>query len=136
VKLLLALALLALPVMAQRTGPYDCTRTAISGTITGSGATQIIPVQTGLIRICQIIVQVVQTATPANFGVVSGSGTNCATNQGAVSAMWTGVASAIQGYTKNVPYGSVLFVANNNGVCLNLSAAVTGAQIEILYDVY
>ena len=45
------------------------------------------------IHICSVSIHVVQTATPANFGLVVGAGTNCATNQANLTPQWVGNAS-------------------------------------------
>lgn len=138
-KLLVFLIILCAPLLAQRQGPYDCTQSYSSNVITASGATQLVaaPAANQHIRICYVSIFVVQPASAANFGLVSGTGSNCATGQSNLTPQWTGVQSALsQNYIKSVPFGSAWFVPYQNAVCLNLSATVTSAQVEILYDVY
>ena len=131
-------AILALPVMAQRQGPWDCSRSYVSpAAVTSSGVVQLIAPPTGqMLRICQVSIYVIQPSTPANFGLVYGTGTSCGTGQGNQTPQWTGVASSAQTYASNVPYGTTWWVPYGNGLCLKLSANVTSAQVEIRYDAY
>lgn len=135
-KLLLLVALASVVFAQHRTGPYDCTMNYSSSTITSSGLTALLASTQQTIRICSITIYVVQPASPANFGITAGSGTACASNQTSTTPLFTGVASAIQSYTLAVPNGSAVFAGQNVGLCLNLSATVTAAQVQVLYDLY
>lgn len=123
-------------------GPFTCTKTAVV-TTTNSGATQLTTVGGGQIfnatqqvRICQIYIQVVQPgSSPANFGLVTGTGTGCSSPAN-LTQQWTGVASSIQSFTQILTEHAAMFVGAGLNICLNLSQALTSAQAQILYDNY
>src|SRR5574337_2008002 len=134
-KRLIACLLLSTASLFSQT--YACTQNAILST-TSSGVQQVIAAPTGShqIRICAIYFQVTQQSTPANFGLVQGTGVNCATSQAQVTPRWTGIASAIQTYTQEIPTNTSIFLTAGYAACLNLSAAPKNANIQILWDTY
>jgi hypothetical protein len=122
--------------------------------ITTSGATEVIPIPTGAslpvfngagvkigvanspkVVICSVQLQVIQPGTPSDYGLVTGTGSNCATGQAALTPMWQGTASVTT--VRDFLYGSnaPLIAPPGKAVCLKLSANVTKAQILINYVV-
>jgi hypothetical protein len=131
-----AAGLLAQPGPVANSG---CTKQYVASTITSSGATQLIGLPSSPInytRICAVDLQVIQGSTAANFGLVSGTGSACATNQNSLTAAWQGVAGAIQTYSRTVPVNVGWFVPAGQALCLNLSSAPTNAAVTIWYDSY
>lgn len=131
---LLLLIIAVIPIAAQT---FACTQNAILTTMS-SGAQQIIaaPASGHQIRICAIYFQINQKATPANFGLVQGTGSNCGTGQANLTPQWIGVGGSVQSYTQEIPTNTALFATTVNAVCLNLSAAPTNASVQILWDTY
>lgn len=106
-----------------------------SGTLTAS--TQLIapPASPRQIHIIAYDIQVSQSSTAVNWGLVSGTGSACATNQTLVTPSYIGYASVqqsigqvYQATTINLPAGTAL--------CLNLSGTPTGAVVHIVYSIY
>jgi hypothetical protein len=136
-RLLLITALLyPLAAMAQGPGAV-CNQSAIFST-TSTGVQQVIsaPGVPQSVRICSVYFQVIQGTAAANFGLVAGTGTNCGTGQANLTGAWTGVASTIQGYTQEPGPSAAIKAPAGKAVCLNLSAAPTAANVQILYAVY
>lgn len=149
---ILACSLLALPAFAQQnagTVPL-CSLTAISGA-TNTATFQVIaapPAATNTqfingtptavsiaqaIEICGVYISIKQTTTAADFKIVSGTGTNCATGQANVTSLFFGTVSVID--PKNIEPGTSAFIRlpKATAACLFLSAAPTNAQITIVY---
>lgn len=122
-------------------------------TITASGTTEIVavPSQTSVpifingvstvnpakpkVVICSVQIQVNQAAGAADYGLVQGTGTACATGQTNLTPQWQGTASVKE--TKDFLYGASapLVAGSGNAVCLKLSAAPTGARVLVTYQV-
>lgn len=151
--LLLICSLLAcLPAFAQQnagTVPL-CSLTAVSGA-TNTATFQVIaapptvsntqfingtPTAVNIsqaIEICGVYISIKQTATPADFRIVSGTGSNCGTGQANVTSTFFGTASVID--SKQLEPGTSAFIRlpKATAACLFLSAAPTNAQITIVY---
>jgi hypothetical protein len=133
IKFLLAVAL-AVPLSAQTYGTPVCTQSKIV-TATSSGVTAIIP-QTGrVIRICSVVFNVVQSASPANFSLIYGAGNSCPSPT-QLTPVYTGVASQTQAYSQSVDQSIAWTAPPGSGVCLSLSANVTSLCMIIFYDVF
>jgi hypothetical protein len=123
-------------------------------TITASGTTEIIPVPTGItipiyngagtsvgsastpkIIICSAQIQVNQAVGAADFGLVTGTGTACATGQANLTPQWQGTASVKERVDFLYGSGAPLIAPAGKAVCLKLSAAPTGARILLTYQV-
>jgi hypothetical protein len=149
------LAALAVPAFAQNAQPVQCPLHAGStlASITASGATQIIAIPTQVappifingtatvnpakprIAICAVQIMVQQAGTAADYGLVTGTGTNCATGQVNLTPQWFGTASVKE--TRDFLNGGTapLVTPPGTAVCLKLSNAPTGAKILIFYNV-
>lgn len=134
----LAFAFCSLVAVAQSPGTI-CNKSAILSTST-SGVQQIIAAPANptpqSVHVCDVYFDLVQGATPANFGLVYGTGSNCGTGQANLTAQWIGVASSFQGFVQEPGPSAALFVPNNNAVCFDLTAAPTGAAVQVLYAIY
>lgn len=118
-----------------QTGPYACARDVIVSA-TASGNTTVIAPTNATIRVCQVIFNVAQTASPASFSLVTGTGTACASGQSQMTPVYTGVASTTQTYAEGVHDSVWWGRPSGNGLCLDLSAAVTSATVHVFYDLY
>lgn len=131
---ILLCALLVQPkIEAQVSQP---TQSIIVEGIVASGVTQIIagpsqPVK--FVRIRSVYVAVNQTTTAANYGLVAGTGTNCANNQTKLTPTYTGHVSGTDYYSPSFSGVATLDVPLGYSVCLKLSAAPTSASVQILY---
>lgn len=105
-----------------------------SGTITAGGNTQLIaaPTTGQAIRICAYTITVSQPASAVTWGLVSGSGTACATNTVNVTPALPGIASSLMSAHDAFP-GFVLSLPVNNALCLSLGGTVTAATVQVLY---
>jgi len=129
---------------------------ATIASITASGATQLIPVPTTpgsapiyinnvatfntanapSIHVCSVNIRVTQGATPANFGLVTGTGVNCATNQVNLTPQWIGTATSTDTFSFLFGPGNALIAPKGTAVCAKFSAAPTGALALITYAVF
>lgn len=150
----LLLFAIAVPAVAQTTAAntFTCTQLAILDSVTAttkvisaptpatSNATingAIVAIPTGKrIRICHITYRVVQGVAAADFGLKTGTGTNCGTGTANLTPQWAGVASITE--TMTILYGSdgSVLVPAGKDLCFALSAAPTKAQISISYGVW
>ncbi len=88
------------------------------------------------IHICSVEMMVVQTGTPSSFGLVTGTGANCATGTANLTPQWAGTASVKDTKTTVYTRDAALAAPANAAVCLNLSATPTSAQLLVTYIVY
>jgi hypothetical protein len=133
VKLLsIALALLGCSAIASAQAPVCPLNTIVSGT----ASAVVIPINAKTIRICKVVFNVVQSATPINFSLISGTGSVCGTGTAQVTQIYTGVASSTQAYDQSVD-GTVAWIAGAAGsaVCVSLSGAPTGASVQVFYGI-
>lgn len=137
--------------VAQAPPEVRCNQFAVIDNATASGAAQVIaapaagPViflndgtttagPTARVHVCAVSIMVTQTATPATFGLVYGTGTNCATGQNNLTPQWAGTASAKDIWNITLGGEAPLVVPMGNAVCLKLSAAVTKGQVLVIYS--
>lgn len=104
-------------------------------TTTSSGAIQIIAAGK-TIRICSVVFQVSQSASPVDFSLVTGTGTNCGTGQAQLTQVFYGSASIIQVYSLVYGDSSPLNVVGNTAVCLLLSGVPTKASAQVSYEYF
>lgn len=126
------------PAFAQTQNTCNNSQNFASATVTAN--TQLIAVPTNIsglaIHICSYVLQVSQSATPVTFGLVSGTGSVCATNQALVTPLYLGSTSLVQLVFENYDAGGPLNVAAGQNVCLKLSGAPTGAVVHITWSAY
>ena len=134
IKAIAILALVVSAASAQTYGTPACTQSKIV-TATASGVTNIVA-QTGrTIRVCSVVFNAVQPATPSNFSLIYGAGNSCP-SPSQFTVIYTGVASQTQAYSQSVDQSIAWTVPPGNALCLNLSANITSMSVQILYDVY
>ena len=141
-----------LPVQAQQnvaSNPLGCTLTAqlATGTATAkvvsaSPTTSFVQTINGVattitttkaIKICAIFLQVKQAAGAAAFGLILGTGTNCATGPANVTPQFFGTASVIDKFQQEYTTGNYIVVTPGKDVCMKVSAAPTDMLALILY---
>jgi hypothetical protein len=86
-------------------------------------------------RVCKAIMQVTQGATPYNFSLISGTGSVCATNTVQMTQIYIGVVSSTQIYSTSVDATMVWTTALGANLCLSLTGAPIGANIQIWYGI-
>lgn len=116
------------PVHAQ-TG---CTQNA-TDTSTASGSRKLATAGVRQVQICAVYFAINQPATPANFKLVAGTGTNCGTNTVDVTLTWIGVASSFQQMGQE-PQNVTWTAPAGYDVCWSLSQAVTAGSVQILFN--
>lgn len=148
--LLVGAALGQSPVKVASPCPLHAGQTLAS--ITASGALEVIPVPTGItiplfqgatsvgsagsphIEICHVSFSIVQTTGAADYGLVFGTGANCVTGKTNLTPQWFGTASVKE--VRDLNYSTApIVVPAGKAVCINLSAAPTGAKVFVTYTV-
>lgn len=109
---------------------------ATNTTIFINGVPTVTQINSTRIHLCNIHYRVNQTATAANFGLATGTGTNCATGLANFTPQWTGVVSSVNDFGENFTSSAGLVVPAGKDLCLRLSAAPTGAQLQISYGIW
>jgi|ERR1051326_4355287 hypothetical protein len=84
-------------------------------------------------KICSWVINVKQTATPADFGLVYGTGTNCGTGTTNVTSQFFGTASVNDKAQQEYSSGTWLIVPPGKDLCVKTSAAVTNVRVTVLY---
>lgn len=120
--------------------------TATTRVIVAAGSTQTVYVNgvatqvstnSRRLRICNVTFRVKQTATPANFGLTTGTGTNCATGSANFTPQFVGTASTNDTLLMNLGADGALLVPIGKDLCLSISVAVpTQAQILVSYGTW
>jgi hypothetical protein len=85
------------------------------------------------IHICGVELRIVQTTGAADYGLVTGTGTNCGTGQANLTPQWKGTASVTEIMDRNYAPEAVLTAPAGKDVCVKLSATPTGALVLIRY---
>lgn len=89
------------------------------------------------LRICSVVFRVKQTATPASFGMTTGTGTNCATGSTSFTPQFVGTASTNDTLPLNLGADGALLVPIGKDLCFSISVAVpTQAQILVSYGTW
>ena len=140
---LLFLAQLAVP----HAGHAQCPNPKIyasPASVTTSGSTQLVAAP-GLdpdtsthllaIHICAVTIQVVQGTTASNFGLIAGTGSACAVSTSLITPAFLGSASAVQSFGQAYTNAPIVLPVGT-ALCLNLSAAPTGAVVHVQYSIY
>ena len=114
-----------------------CSQIALVDT-TASGLKEIVPLSAGKkVRLCAVFINVVQpSASPADFGLATGTGSNCGGATASLTQQWQGVISTIQSFTQQTADGVLFEGPISNAVCLQTSAAPTSAKVQVIYDYY
>lgn len=149
-----ALLLIPSAAIAQRgNGGSAICPYAVAVSSAASGETQLVTAPTGAttiylgatptttpsqqsIHICTVTIKVKQTATAANFGLAAGTGAACVTGTTTVTPLFLGTVSTTDTYQESFTMGGGLSVPVGNGLCLNMTAAPTGAQVLVTYGIY
>jgi hypothetical protein len=117
-----------------------CNNAQIYASATLTANTQVITVPTNIsglaVHICSYALQISQTSTAVTFGLVSGTGSVCATGQALVTPKYLGATSAVQLVAESFSAGSALNVPAGQNVCLVLSGTPTGAVVRITWAAY
>ena len=136
-KYLLVLLLFAASLSAHAQKSTDCGYNLPVSTATLTATSQLIPApSSGAIHLCSFTIQVVQGGTPANFGLISGTGAGCATGTTPVTPAFLGVASTSQSVGESYTTLNTLATPAKTALCLSLSAAPTGAVAHVQYAIY
>jgi hypothetical protein len=107
-----------------------------SATLTASTQLVAAPSGTGVqIHILTFTIQIVQGSSAVSWGLVSGTGSACATGQALVTPAYIGVASVPQSISQNYGPGTTINLPANTALCLNLSGAPTGAVVNVTYTI-
>jgi hypothetical protein len=85
------------------------------------------------VKICSYILDVKQPATPGDFGLIYGTGTNCGTGTTNVTPQFFGTASVNQRAQQEYSSGTWLIVPPGKDICAAVSAAVTNIRVTVLY---
>jgi hypothetical protein len=109
---------------------------ATTTTININGVPTSTQINSKRIRICNVSFRVKQAAGAANFGLTTGTGTNCGTGSASLTPQWYGTASVVDEKTINYGSDGAVLVPTAKDLCFALSAAPTNAQIAISYAVY
>lgn len=152
--LILCLGLFVLPATAQSTTSTTsatCGLSALLNTTTATAQIVAAPasntkiaiingVSTSInagqkIHICTVDILVKQTTTAADFGLVYGTGSNCATGITNLTPQWVGTISVIDKYQGNYGSAAALTAPSGKAVCLKLSNTPTNAQVLITYNI-
>jgi hypothetical protein len=153
--LLITLLLAASFACAQKSPISACSLHAIVASDTSSGALEMIPIPTqGVnyiyvngsrvvnprspsIHICSLEIRVKQPGSaPASFGLVTGTGTNCATGQASLTTQWAGTISVTDSWSPQWASDIGPVAPAGTAVCLLLSTAPTAAQAYVTYGVF
>lgn len=151
---LLLMGMLAPAAFGQRLAGAACPLSAIITDDTSSGNLQMVAIPTGItnpyiyingvktanplspqIHVCSIRAVLIQPGTPANYGFVYGTGTNCATGATNVTPQWLGTASVTEHYDSYWTDQTALVLPPATALCWKLSAAVTHSQVLITYGI-
>lgn len=116
-----ALQIVAIPTIAQ-------TYVYINGVKTANP-------NTPQIHVCSVRIRVFQAGTPANYGLVTGTGTNCATGQANVTPQWKGTASVTDTFDEYFGDQTGPIVPTGSALCFLLSAAPTHSQLLLTYGI-
>jgi len=84
-------------------------------------------------KICSWRLDVKQPATPGDFGLIYGTGTNCGTGTTNVTGQVFGTASVNQAAQQEYSAGTWLIVPPGKDLCVQVSAAVTNIRALVLY---
>ena len=84
-------------------------------------------------KICAYIIDVKQPASPGDFGLIYGTGTNCGTGTTNVTPQFFGTASVNQRAQQEYSNGTWLIVPPGKDLCVQVSAAVTNIRATVLY---
>lgn len=152
--LLLSLACTLGAVAQVGTAP-QCPLSAIVTDDTSSGKSQIIALPSGLatppiyingvatvnpnkptIHICSIKARIIQASGAANYGLVYGTGSNCATGATNITPQWLGTASVTEDWTQYYGKDAAPAAAAGTAVCWSLSAAPTHSQLLVTYGIW
>lgn len=85
------------------------------------------------IKICAFKIDVKQTTTAADFGLVFGTGTNCGTGTTNITDQAFGTASVVDKSQQEYGPGAWLIVPPGKDVCVAVSAAPTNVRATALY---
>ena len=108
----------------------SCAQTAVANPTTGT--TVVLASSASGFHVCQVQIQVVQGASPANYSVVYGQGSTCsAPRVGALTPVWAGHASQTDYYWYRP--AAEQFIPKDSNICLVLSATPTAAAISLNY---
>lgn len=145
---------LALGCVAQNPTSSKCPLSAQVVDDTASGKLQIIAIPTltntyvwingvrtlnpnaPTIHICSIKAAIIQTSTAANYGLVTGTGTNCATGSVNLTPQWVGTISVREIWDQPLGDQAGLVAPSGTAICWNLSAAPTHSQVLLTYGIW
>lgn len=149
------MVILPMPVQAQQniaSNPLGCTLSALlnagspttattrffTAAATGTQTIFINGVATSVttgksMKICAYRIDVKQPATPGDFNLVYGTGTNCGTGTTNVTQQIFGTASVNQFAQQEYSLGAWLTVPPGKDLCAAVSAAVTNIRVLVLY---
>lgn len=118
--------------------PTTATTRVITAGTTGTQTIYINGVPTSVttgksVKICSWAVNVKQAAGAADFGLIYGTGTNCATGSTNVTSQFFGTASVQESKQQEYGPGTWLIVPPGKDVCVAVSAAPTNVRATILY---
>lgn len=92
---------------------------------------------TPAVHICRVVIQITQTATPADFSLVTGTGTNCATGQAQLTPIFKGTASIQEKFEAFFSGPAPLNAPKAKDVCVKLATNVpTGVVALINYGAW
>jgi hypothetical protein len=150
--LILMVLVLSPPVMAQQTGANAvCPLSVVLNTATAN--TQLIAAPAAnttvtyingtpttvskgkAVHICNMTIVVKQAVGAANFGLISGTGTVCATGTANLTPQYLGTASVVEKVQEHFNADGALVAPAGKAVCLKLSATPTDAQVLITYNI-
>lgn len=118
--------------------PTTATTRFITAGATGTQTVYINGVPTSVttgksIKICSWMINVKQPASPADYGLIYGTGTNCGTGTTNVTAQYFGTASVQEKQQQEYSAGTWLIVPPGKDLCVQVSAAVTNVRVLVLY---
>lgn len=146
----------ALGAVAQNPTSSRCPLSTIVTDDTSSGNLQIIAVPTitntyvytgqppvrtlnpnqPTIHICSVKAVLVQTTTAANYGLVTGTGSNCATGAANLTPQWIGTVSVREVWDQYFGDQAGPVTPAATAVCWKLSAAPTHSQLLVTYGIW
>jgi hypothetical protein len=119
---------------------FGCNHSTNYASASLTASTQLIAVPTNIpglaIHICSYTVLVSQGSTAVTFGLVSGTGTACATGNALVTPLYPGIASSGQQVSEVYDADGALNIPAGTNLCLQLSGAPTGAVVHITWAAY
>jgi hypothetical protein len=87
------------------------------------------------VHICTVDIVVKQTTTAADFGLVYGTGSVCATGLTNLTPQWVGTISVVDKMQLKFGADAALIAPAGKAVCLKLSNTPTNAQVLITYNI-